>query len=1290
MHKVFKYILLFISGIFILVLLLLLFTQTRAFRQIARQQVLKIANEQLNGKVYFEKLEGSFFCDLSFHNFEAELPDGDTILSFSRLSLKYSAWPLLNNVVDVRSIELENPRFFLEQGPDSAFTFLQLFPRRVKEEEDTIPPKPLKLAFKLRSFKLNNGHVNLAMHDTIVPEWLKNLDIELAGSYSSGNIEADLKHLGFQLPANYPDLEHFQVALENMDSIWSVRNFELVTPLNRIGLDGSFSGLGNIDVSLVSAPLFPDEFSLVLPDFSLGVSPEINFSANVVQKDLMLDVSLKNQSESIGLKGQVNRFPDLLNDSTRHLSALDLSLSLRNLSPEKWFLLSDFPLLLNGDIKLTGNGLAGSNLPLKVKGNFSGSRWEQYRFSNLSFNGQYLDGNSKIRAHIVTPDKGVFDLDAAIHINKPSAPFRLNLKAQDFPVERFLPKWADSTRLNMVVEARGTGHDAESLDADFSVSLEQSVAARVGIDSLFLSGAFNRGDISVDTFLFSNPSVWLKASGTYNQEGSINSSFESDVYDVYAFAHYIEIPVRWKKLMLKGSANGKADSLMLDVLARADSLQYDTIARVANLNLTGQGKIMPDGFSGNPDLKLSGIEAFGQKADSLHLIGSMENDAWNAAVSLWAPDSMGLHTELQGGISPPYAFKMSVLDIFSLYEDFSLDEDTVRFFMDSTRMELRDFSLTAQTNQQFKMRAGGYFLPGDSLDLDFTLNQLDLSMLSNLGIIEFPVSGMVSAGVNAKGDLSDPVFDVGVKMDSLVWNQLRIAGLSMDVDHKGDSLYASLEAHNHRNDSLSFTGKAPLNISLTDSQLVSNIKSFEGRFQTQQLHPSAFFEFDDPQSQFYRAELDADVAMSGTPLQPVLKGFVNIANGQISLPAYGIRYKDLKLKSRLDSNQVIIDSLFIRRDKGTFLIKGDMSFDNTLISGNFSAVNMTLKARDFFVSDHQNHEIQINSDAWIKTQNEAPVFGGNLTVLRSNFYLPAILDMGGSAEINKPMLVKAMEEKAYMDTGFVAESDTIYFPQEELDTKNPMMEGLTGKINVRIPRNTWVKSEDMNIELYGDFDLLKNNEYFEIFGTLGISRGYYSLYGRKLIIQEGELTFQGGEKLNPRVNVEAVYQFRGRDKQKNELVMKAGGTAFEPNLSFTLNGNSITERDAMAFLVFNQSFDQLSASNQDGVSGNMPSAMLSGLVSSQLTKTIGNTFALDMVEVKAGDDWTSGAFMVGKYITNNLFVTYQRSFGEGEEESLTPQTITLEYEITRNISFRLTQGDVKDSGIDVILKFQKE
>jgi autotransporter translocation and assembly factor TamB len=103
----------------------------------------------------------------------------------------------------------------------------------------------------------------------------------------------------------------------------------------------------------------------------------------------------------------------------------------------------------------------------------------------------------------------------------------------------------------------------------------------------------------------------------------------------------------------------------------------------------------------------------------------------------------------------------------------------------------------------------------------------------------------------------------------------------------------------------------------------------------------------------------------------------------------------------------------------------------------------------------------------------------------------------------------------------------------------------------------------------------------------------------------------------------------------------------------------------------------------------MPTRLVSGLVSSQLSRTLGSTLKLDMIEIDAGDNWQNTTFMVGKYITNNLFVTYQKSFGQATDQEITPEVITLEYEIGRHISLRLIQGDVKESGVDIILKFEK-
>lgn len=69
------------------------------------------------------------------------------------------------------------------------------------------------------------------------------------------------------------------------------------------------------------------------------------------------------------------------------------------------------------------------------------------------------------------------------------------------------------------------------------------------------------------------------------------------------------------------------------------------------------------------------------------------------------------------------------------------------------------------------------------------------------------------------------------------------------------------------------------------------------------------------------------------------------------------------------------------------------------------------------------------------------------------------------------------------------------------------------------------------------------------------------------------------------------------------------------------------------------------------------------MVSSQVSKIIGNKLNLDMIELNTEDNWQSMDFVVGKYITNDLFVTYQKGFGPNNNNEITPESVTLEYEI---------------------------
>jgi translocation and assembly module TamB len=329
----------------------------------------------------------------------------------------------------------------------------------------------------------------------------------------------------------------------------------------------------------------------------------------------------------------------------------------------------------------------------------------------------------------------------------------------------------------------------------------------------------------------------------------------------------------------------------------------------------------------------------------------------------------------------------------------------------------------------------------------------------------------------------------------------------------------------------------------------------------------------------------------------------------------------------------------------------------------------------------------VDANAYVKMGENYPEFGGNVNVKHSEFVLPKLLgiDKENETEDDSPLLLQAIQNN---DTTISNLEEII----EEVEKKRgtEFRENLTGRIKLIIPRNTWLKSDEMNLELRGELDLVKTGPNFELFGDVTVNRGHYLLYGRKLVMQESKIIFQGGVDFDPTLDVVAEYTFRDSKKTKRILALTVNGLLSDPTINFTLDRNALSESEAVSILVFGKTPDEMDTSGQNGLVGSVGSNMVAQVLTSQLNKTLGSALNLDMVEITATENWQSAAFVVGKYITNDLFMTYQRGFGETEGDEITPETLTLEYELNRIFFLHLQSGNSKTSGLDVILKFEQK
>ena len=143
-------------------------------------------------------------------------------------------------------------------------------------------------------------------------------------------------------------------------------------------------------------------------------------------------------------------------------------------------------------------------------------------------------------------------------------------------------------------------------------------------------------------------------------------------------------------------------------------------------------------------------------------------------------------------------------------------------------------------------------------------------------------------------------------------------------------------------------------------------------------------------------------------------------------------------------------------------------------------------------------------------------------------------------------------------------------------------------------------------------------------------------------------------------------------------------------MNFELNGTSIDEGDALSYILFGKSMDELTINEQDNMessgAGDLAQQAAASLVSAQLTNFLQSKLNVDYIEVKSEGGFDEASIVLGKYITNNLFVSYEQRFGQIDEQNMKKYEVKLEYELFRFLFFELNNSTI-DSGFDVIFKF---
>ncbi|HDR50204.1 MAG TPA: hypothetical protein ENN90_01090, partial [Mariniphaga anaerophila] len=715
--------------------------------------------------------------------------------------------------------------------------------------------------------------------------------------------------------------------------------------------------------------------------------------------------------------------------------------------------------------------------------------------------------------------------------------------------------------------------------------------------------------------------------------------------------------------------------------------------RIENFNMVSDHQELEQFISANGIISLSAEQDFHLKINNLNLENLMQLlEQEQPVTGLFGisldvkgnPDSLLLNSEFS--ISEPGFDKFQFKEISGKleYADNKFFMETLVAPNDSGKIEL-SAALPLEINpDSLKV----VFSMKDSITGKVNIDNISLAMLEKMEMND-QLKGIFEGQLDFSGTGENPVMKGNFSLNNLEFSDYRFLQFDGNLKYSNNVFAADLNVVPQDRGKLEAAFEIPLRFYSDSLKFVLSPKdSVTGKVilekmtleLLQAIYPAANI----------AGFIEGDVTLSGTMESPNPEGNIRLRDASVEMREFGIDYKNVGVNLNFLRDKIRVENLLVRSRDGSLTGSGQMDFASDFYKGDISQSEITLNFNRFQPFNHRQFNMQMNGNATFGGKKGEVAYGGNITIPRSEIYIPAVMRMLGRmtvAEMPKPLLVQEMERMSAMaDPEYMEPVPVVLADSARFD----YFDNFKGSLRIRIPRNTWIKNDDLYIELSGDVELRKSREYFELFGTVDVVRGQYDLLGKTFMINEGSISFQGGEDMMPSMDITASYAFRNPQRMEQTLSVRISGTAELPEVNFQLDGSSISEGDALSYILFGKSMNELTIDEQDNMDGagggSLAGRAAASILTSQLTNFLGKKLAVDYIEVKSDGGFDNATVVVGKYITNDLFVSYEQRFGETHEKDMVKYEVKLEYELFRFLFLELNNSS-RASGFDVIFKF---
>jgi len=771
---------------------------------------------------------------------------------------------------------------------------------------------------------------------------------------------------------------------------------------------------------------------------------------------------------------------------------------------------------------------------------------------------------------------------------------------------------------------------------------------------------------------FSSGEAYLTANGRLGDKS--NLVWEINAPDLQAF-----LPDAKGNIVGKGSMTGPLNLPHVKVQLKANSIvfQQNNLQKLTadiDVNLRGSQKLFLDVIATNLIAGATQINNIKLQSD-----GSLSKHTITASVAMPTDNFL---LQLKGGLQQMSSWqgKLQQINLNTKKSDNWKLANPTPLFISAERVNLGQACLqNTKTAGKLCTQANWSGKSGSELQIDIkklSLELLQAFLPENMNIKDGAINGGLQTTLRPDGKINSNVaINIAPGIFSITTDdkveKLKFAGgdLNLKINNKGLDGGLKLKMLNRSNINGQIKmpklthvppqGKQPLKASLT------------AKFGDLDILPTFV-----PQAENTKGQVGIDVTVAGSLEKPKIEGKIQIIDVATELPDLGLILKDFNLALRSDGSEKIYLNAGIRSgecDSATC----QLNFKGQANLPSFTKwdAEININGKDFEVVNMPNAWVLISPDINIKLAPENIAVIGDLLIPEAAFTPPKGSSGGGAVAIS---------------------NDVIFVDEQVEEPVEKTSGGMQIATNIKVIFGDNITFEGAGVKSRIGGTLIASNEPGKATvgnGELWID-GTFKAYGQNLTINKGKIFFAGGPIENPGLDIRAFRRINGRGSSSEEVVL-AGGTRIRGDedviSGLHINGTAqnlrmdlysepaMDESNMLSYIVLGKPASQAGSSGGDLLLAAAAELPLSK--SNALTKKIGDDFGLDEAGISSEDGVEHAAFVLGKYLTPELYVSYGIGLFDGSN------LLKMRYQLTKRLTLETETGT--QSGVDLRYTFER-